>query len=161
MSTTLQPLYASNVAITITLASLANAALRQSAAVDNTTNKYGDAHVYGHVQSNGTPLATGSYSVYFMGSNDNGTTYSNNASGSDAAFTPDSVNNLIPIASSVTTATASLVSFFRIASLAQAAGLQMLPSKWAIAVINNSNVALTATGANHVFSYQGLNYQGN
>lgn len=161
MAFTLQPLYGSNTAITITLASLATAALRQSAAVDNTTNKFADALIYGHVQSNGTPLVTGSYTMFGYWSNDAGTTYCNNASGSDAAFTPDSQANLIVLATSVTTATASLVSYFKGVSFCQAAGLLFLPGKWGIIILNSSNVALTATAGNHVMSYMGVNWQGN
>ena len=155
---TLQPLYAANAAITITLTSLANAAYRQSLAVDNTTTKYADAFIYGHVKNNGTPLATGSYSLFVYGSNDNGTTYSNNASGADAGFTPDSVNNLLLLGSVITTATLNLISYWPGISVCQAARWTSLPSKWGIIVLNSSNVALTAVGADHVFSFQGVNY---
>lgn len=155
---TIHPIYASNAAITITLTSLANGSYRQSAAVDNTTNEYSDAFLYGHVKSNGTPLATGSYSLFVYGSNDNGTTYSNNASGSDATFTPDSVNNLLLLATVITTATASLVSYWPGISVCQAARWTSLPSKWGIILLNNSNVALDGTAGDHVFSFQGINY---
>lgn len=155
---TLQPLYAANAAITITLTSLGNGSYQQSAAVDNTTNKYADAFVYGHVKNNGTPLVTGSYSLFVYGSNDNGTTYSNNASGSDASFTPDSVNNLLLLATVATTATAGLISYWPGISVCQAARWTVLPSKWGIIFLNNSNVALTGTGSDHVFSFQGVNF---
>src|SRR5215469_753612 len=100
MATTFKPSYAANAAITITLTSLANSTslstgYRQSAAVDNTSNLYADAHIFGHVKSNATPTANAFYTLFLYWSNDNGTTYCNNASGSDAAYTqPDSDQNM-------------------------------------------------------------------
>ncbi len=162
MSFTLQPLYSTGgTAITLTGTSLAASAYRQSAAVDNTTNKYADAHIYGHVKSGGTPAATAFYTIYLYWSNDGGTTYCNNASGSDTTYTPDNAPNLIPAATAQTTATASLVSYFRGFSFCQAAGLLYLPSKWGIILFNGTAAALSATSTDHVFTYQGVNLQGN
>lgn len=166
MATTFKPSYAANAAITITLASLANSSslstgYRQSAAVDNTTNLYADAHIFGHVKSNATPTANNAYTLFLYWSYDNGTTFNNNASGSDAAYTnPDADANEITAVTSVVTATASLVSYFRGFSFCQAAGLLYLPSKWGIILKNGSGAALTATGGDHVFAYQGVNMQG-
>lgn len=166
MSTTFKPSYGSNTALTITLASLANSTTlatgyRQSAAVDNTTNLFADAVIYGHVTSNATPTANAAYFLYLVWSNDNGSTYSNNASGSDAAYTsPDSDANLVQGSVSITTAVASLVSYFKPFSFCQAAGLLFLPQKWGVILKNASGAALTATAGNHVLSYQGVNMQG-
>jgi hypothetical protein len=166
MSTTFKPSYSSNSAITITLASLINSTslstgYRQSAAVDNTTNLYADAHIYGHVKSNATPTANAAYFLFLYWSNDGGTTYSNNASGSDAAYTsPDADANIVQGATSITTAVASLVSYFKPFSFCQAAGLLFLPSKWGVILKNASGQTLTATGTDHVISYQGVNWQG-
>ena len=160
MATTFKTLYASNASITITLASLTTGSFRQSAAVDNTTNLYLDANIFGKITSGGTPTATGQYTVYLYWSNDNGTTFTNNASGSDASYTPDLQANLMSGDVSGTTATASLASFFHGFSFCRAAGLLYLPSKWGIIVWNNSGATISATGASSVFSYQGVNTQG-
>jgi hypothetical protein len=166
MATTFKPVYGSNTAITITLTSLANSTslstgYRQSAAVDNSTNLFDDAFIYGHLKSNATPTANNAYLMFLFWSNDGGTTYSNNASGSDAAYTqPDSDSNMGAYVSSICTATASLVSYFRGFSFCQVAGLLFLPQKWGIIIKNGSGAALTATAGDHVFSYMGVNMQG-
>lgn len=166
MSTTFKPTYASNAAFTITLASLINSTslstgYRQSTAVDNTTNLYADAMIYGHVKSNATPTANAAYFLFLYWSNDGGTTYSNNASGSDASYTsPDSDSNIIIGSTSITTAVASLVSYIRPFSFCQAAGLLYLPGKWGVIFKNGSGQTLTATGGDHVISFQGVNMQG-
>lgn len=166
MATTFKPAYGSNTAITVTLASLINSTslstgYRQSAAVDNSSNLFADALIYGHVTSNAAPTAGNLYTLFGVWSNDNGTTYSNNASGSDAAYTqPDSDANMVVLATSVCTAVASLVSYFPPVSFCQAAGLLFLPQKWAVVFKNGSGQTLTATAGNHVLSYQGVNWQG-
>lgn len=167
MTTTFKPAYAaSNVPFTITLASLANSTslstgYQQSAAVDNSTNLYADAFIYGHVKSSGTPTANALYTLYLYWSNDNGITYTNNASGSNAAYTqPDSDSNMVVGSTSITTAIASLVSYFKGFSFCQAAGLLYLPRNWGIIVKNGSGQALSSTAGDHVISYQGVNMTG-
>ena len=167
MTTTFKTLYsAGGTAITLTGTSLANSSslstgYRQSASVDNTTNEYLDAHIFGHVKSGGTPTVNAIYTLFGYWSYDGGTTYSNNATGSDAAYTqPDSDQNMIVLATSVCTATASLVSYFPPFSFCQKAGLLYLPSKWGIILKNGSGTALSATSTDHVFAYQGINTQG-
>jgi hypothetical protein len=165
MATTFKPLYATNATITITLTSLANSTTlatgyRQSAAVDNTTNLYADALIYGHVQSNAAPTAGNVYSVFLYWSNDGGTTYSRNASGSDAAYTqPDSDANAKAQATCLCTAV-NQVFYFDGFSFCQTAGLLFLPQKWGIIFKNGSGQALDATAGHHVFSYMGVNWQG-
>lgn len=165
MTTTLKPLYASNATITITLTSLINSTslstgYRQSAAVDNTTNLYTDALIYGHVQSNAAPTANTLYTVFLYWSNDAGTTYTNNASGSDAGYTqPDSDVNMITGSTILLTAV-NQVFYCKGFSFCQAAGLLYLPQKWGIIFKNGSGQSLDSTAAHHVFSYQGVNMQG-
>lgn len=166
MATTFKPSYGSGTAITITLASLVNSTTlatgyRQSAAVDNSTNLFADAYIYGHMKSNATPTVNNIYTMFLTWSNDGGTTYTNNASGADAAYTqPDSDANMTVGSVSVCIATASIVSYFRGFSFCQAAGLLYLPQKWGIIVKNGSGQSLTATGGDHVIQYQGVNMQG-
>ena len=87
--TDIKKAYGTSTAITITLASLAHSdnAGRESTAVDNGTNKFIDALVQIKVKlAAGTPSADRTVYVYAYGSED-GTTYTDNATGSDAAIT--------------------------------------------------------------------------
>ncbi|HYM69029.1 MAG TPA: hypothetical protein VEZ44_05485 [bacterium] len=165
MATTFKPSYGTNTAITITLTSLANSTslslgYRQSAAVDNSTNLFGDVHIYGHAQSNAAPTANNTYTIFLYWSNDGGTTYTNGASGSDATYTqPDSDANMVARVDSVLTAVNQAFNFPGI-SFCRAAGLLFLPQKWGIIFKNGSGQALDGTAGHHVFSYQGVNLQG-
>lgn len=163
MSTTFKPAYGSGTAFTLTIASLAATSYRQSTAVDNTSNLFADATIYGHIKSNAAGTANTPYNLYGYWSNDGGTTYSNHASGSDAAYTlntGDSNVNMLLLASTIkTTAGADT---FEIApfSFVQRAGLLMLPAKWGVILFNGDSAALDATAGNHLLQYQGVNMQG-
>src|SRR3990172_867482 len=77
-----------NQGITVTLASLADNGARESAAVDNTANLFLDALVMLKVKTGASgTLSTGYIEVYAYGTSDGGTTYSDGATGSDAAIT--------------------------------------------------------------------------
>lgn len=154
---TAKPLYGtSGVAITCTLASLAAASYRQSAVVDNTTNLFEDALV--QVTLKTTASAGATLSVYVYATDDGGTTYSNGASGSDAAFTPgtNDAANMKLLFTFVVGATQQYVS--PLLSVAALFGGR-LPAKWGLIVFNNSGQALDATAGNHKLQYQGVNTQ--
>lgn len=153
---TVKPSYSgASTAVTITLASLANGAYRQSAAVDNSTNLYLDAVVTGKIKTGASGVsATGNVTLYLAGWD--GTEYGNNASGSDASFTPDNVSNLVPLYTIAAIANATTY-YFPYISLAAFAGLLWLPQKWALILLNNSGAAFDATGGNHLLEYQGIN----
>lgn len=158
MGTTFEPKYGSTTAITITLASLASAAYQQAAGVDNTTNLYLDAIVTGKIKTGAAGVSTtGTVSLYFAGYD--GTQYANNASGSNAAFTPDLQGNLLPICTIGATANATTY-YFPTIYVASAAGLLCLPQKWTLILLNNTGGAFDATGANFVLEYQGIQTQG-
>jgi hypothetical protein len=160
MATTFKPTYASSAAITITPGALANAAYRQSAAVDNSTNLYADAMIYGKAITASSAMTVNSALFLFLvWSLDAGTTYSNNASGTDAAYTqPDSDSNLVIGGSAIIPAATTTPVYFRPFSFCQAAGLLFLPQKWGVILKNASGVALQS--GTHVFVYQGVNMQG-
>lgn len=155
---TVKPLYGSNnVAITVTLASLANAAYRQSAAVDNTANLYDEVKVQFKIKT-GTVAGTPTISLYLADSADGGTTYSDGASGSDAAFTPTSPPNLklLYVLACPTAATAYKSDTVYVKS---AAGIWVMPDHWSLVFLNNTGGTLDATGANFSVFYEGLNPQ--
>lgn len=134
-------------ALTITLASLANAAGRASTLVDNTTAKAGKVLIEVMVKSNGTPTAGRTYDVYLIRSDNDGTAHvSDGFAGSDAAFTPV---NAKPIGSIRCAGSASEVSYGEF--IVRDPG-----PKFAVAVYNNSGQALTATGGDHRVRYMNI-----
>lgn len=156
---TFKPLYAGSTgAITITLASLTNGSYRQSAAVDNSTNLYLDALLTGKLKTGASGVsATGVANIYLYGWD--GTEYSNNASGSDAAFTPDLQANLWQIATLQMTANATEYYLSPI-QIAAAAGMLHLPQKWGLIVFNGTGATFDATAGNFLLEFLGSNTQG-
>jgi len=144
----------SNQPITITLASLADTALRESTAESNATNKYLDVLVGGKVTVAATGPATGKYiNVYAYGTVDGGTLYSGNASGTDAAYTGNKKS--LVLIGTIVTETVSASEEFGPWSIA-AAFSGVMPEKWGIVVENQSGGALDATGTNHDINYHGV-----
>lgn len=149
--------YASSTGITITLASLASGATtaRESTAIDNTSNLYIDAIVYlALALQSGTPANDKAIYVYLYGSED-GTNYTDNATGSDAALTLRSPTNLRgPFVVSVPDS-GGLTYKVIIPSVAAFFG-GVMPRKWGIVVNNFTGVTLSATEGNHIKTYTGI-----
>ena len=149
--------YASAASITISLASLANDAMRQSAAIDNTSVLYLDAHVQLEVKTGSAVSGDKAVYVYAYGTTDSsGLGYSGGASGSDAAFSGTLANTkligVISTPASGTTYESDVVSV--------AAGFGgSLPKKWGIIVENKSGSALDASEGNHIKKYVGITAQ--
>ena len=124
-------------AVTITLASLANASSAVSSAIDNSTNKYVSAIVRVKVKSNAAGTsATGLVNVYVVRSTDGGTDYSDNT---------DELIGTIPVVANATT-------------YARAFRVDILGTHWKIAVENRSGAALDSTGGNHEVEFSGIKY---
>ena len=154
MATTSQN-YSSWTALTISLASLADNAWRESTVVDNTSNLYDDALVGGKITTGTTPTANTTIEVYFYALVD-GTLYTGGASGTDAAYTADGEELLFPVCQIIQVdATSDQAYVFGPVSVRSAFGGAM-PSKWGVVVKNDSAVALHATGGNHAISYMGI-----
>lgn len=148
----------SNQAITITLASLASGSARASTAVDNSSNVFEDALVSLKIKSGASGVsASGSVLVYAYGTTDGGTTYTDGATGSDAAITltvpPNAI--LIGVINVVANGTTYYGGPF---SVANAFGGK-LPDHWGIIVANNTGSALDSTEGNHAKTYQGVEHQ--
>ena len=149
--------YATSTTITITLASLASSATasRESTAIDNTSNLYLDAMVYLAIPlQTGTPANDKAIYVYFYGSED-GTNYTDNATGRDAALTLRVPTNLrgpwiisCPDSGALTykTVIPSVASFF---------GGEM-PRKWGLVVNNYTGTTFNATEGNLIKTYTGI-----
>jgi len=142
--------YGTKTNITITLASLTDTSLRQSASVDNGTNGAIDTLIGGKITT-GTGSSTNDFiDIYAAGSLDGGTTFSGDASGSDAAYS--GVTENLKFLGRISTETASTTYEFGPFSLAAAFGGSM-PEDWAIVVDNESDSTLSATGGNHEVHY--------
>jgi hypothetical protein len=157
---TFQPVYGTNnQALTITMASLANAAARASTAVVNTANLYEDALIFVKVETAAAGTsATGYVNVFGYASVDGGTTYSESITGTDAAITLTVPTNLVLLAQINTVANATI---YRAGpwSFCRQYGLDRLPDHWGIVIQNESGAALNATAANQAVTYQGVGGQ--
>lgn len=143
--------------ITVTLTSLGSGAARQSAAVDNTSNRYLDAEV--RVTTKGASAANvTTLDVYAYGAAESTTpVYTDGASGSDAAFTAANRLNAVQVGQVVMNGTTAVTAGPW--SLAQAFGGNV-PQKWGLIFVNNSGDALSATAGDHVVVYQGITASG-
>jgi hypothetical protein len=148
---------ANNQTITITFASLANDAKRESTVIDNTSNCFFAALVQLQVKTgSGTIGSNPVVNVYAYGTADGGTTYSGEATGTDAAYSGTVANcRLIGVISCPASATAYKSEPM---NAANAFG-GVLPDKWGIIVENKTGLALDGTEANHKKFYQGVYVQ--
>jgi len=142
---------------TLTLASLASSATagRESTAVDNQTNLYLDAicQVSVALQA-GSPANDKAVYIYAYGSVD-GTNFTDNATGTDAAITLRDPTNLRLVAVIPTPDSGGLTYESSPFSIAQAFGGVLLP-KWGLVVRNFTGVALSATEGAHFYKYRGV-----
>jgi hypothetical protein len=162
MATTLKTSYGTEAqGITCSLASLANAAARESTAVDNSSNKYLDALVQVRITlaNGGTIGSDKKVYVYAYGTVDTATpVYPDKVTGSDANITLDAPSQLkvIGVIECAAYVTASVVTFtMPPASIAQAFG-GILPTKWGIVVENRTNIAFTSGESDKKKIYQGI-----
>jgi hypothetical protein len=149
----LKPSYGTSTSITITLNSIATGSARESTAIDNTSNKYIDAHVTVKIaMAAGTPASDKMVNVYAYASED-GTNFGDNATGTDAGITIRSLNNLRLIGSIMTVDSGALTYWSHPMSVARAFG-GILPRKWGIVVENRTNITFASSG--HAATYTGL-----
>ena len=141
------------VAITITLNSLASGSLRQSTAIDNTSNLYRDALVQFKIKTGASGVsATGFVRCFAYASADNGTDYGDGATGTDGSFTPTSPPNLrlLTVLNAVANATTYTSDPVSVAALYGGT----LPPKWGIVIDNETAATLDGSAGGTVW-YQG------
>jgi len=156
MATQLNISYGSKVNVGITLAGLADGNWRQSAAVDNSGNKYLDALVGGKIKT-GSGSGAGDYvDAYVSGSIDGGTTFGGDCSGSDSAYAGEDKN--LTFLKRIHTEAAETTFEFGPWSIAAAFG-GVLPRHWVLVFDNESDSTLDSTPANHEVHYQGIMQQ--
>lgn len=144
-----------NQTLSITLASLANAAFQECTAVDNRTNLFLDALVQLKIKSAGSStLATGYVNVYAYGTVDDGTTYPDGVTGTNSTITPTSPTNLRLLGSFNIVANSTTYKSEPMSVAAAFGGV--LPAFWGIVVENKTGAALDSTGGNHAAIWQGV-----
>jgi hypothetical protein len=143
--------------ITITLASLASSATgaRESTAIDNSSNLYLDALVRLHFKlQTGSPANDQQVYIYCYGSED-GTNYTDNATGSDAGLTLRAPTNLRLIGTIATPTSGGLT--YKSHPIPVAVGFGgIMPVKWGIVVNNFTGVTGSATEGDHAKAYNGV-----
>lgn len=127
--------------VTITLTSLADAAVRQSAAV----TAHAGLAVNLRVITKAAGANTGTCGVYIAAALGD-TTYAGGASGSDAAYTAAQLANLESLGDITLDGTNAVSKVFPIG--AKFAGA--VPSRFAVVISNGSGGALSATAGDHV-----------
>lgn len=145
--------FATSTAITITLNSLASAvgSARESLYVDNGTNKYLDALVYVACELvTGTPASDKVSNVYAYGSED-GTNYTDNATGADTTLTMRSPTNLRLIGVIAMPDSGGLQYKGGPFGIAHAFGGN-LPRRWGIVVENRTSLAFESSGCSASFT---------
>lgn len=150
--------------LTITLASLASDTSlltgRESATIDNTTDKNVDILVSGDIRAGTSPTASRSIEVWAVGSWD-GTLWPDVFDGTDSAetITAAEIKNSICrlVAAMATTNTSDRDYFFGPTSLAAVFG-GILPPKMVLFVTHSTGVNLNSTAGNHKIRLQPVYY---
>jgi hypothetical protein len=143
--------------ITCSIATLANAAARESTAVDNSSNLFREVLVMLAVKNHASSAPTGDKAVYVYvyGTVDAATPlYPDAVTGSDAGITLDSPTHLRPLGTLLFTAAAQTKKGGPW-SLAAAFGGRV-PKKWGIVIVNATGFSLDTTEGNHQKKYQGF-----
>lgn len=154
--------YATNQALTITLASLASdsnlLAGRESNAIDNTTNLFLDYLLDGKITTGTSPTTAKEIRIYVVGLFGDaswpdvfdGTDSNETVSG---VGTRDSACKLAAVIPTI--ATSDLGYFFGPISVASLFG-GVCPAKFVVFVVHNTAVNLNATGGNHFINARGV-----
>ena len=145
--------FGSSGAITITLNSLASnsAAGRESDVIDNGNNKFLDALVTVIAQIGSGSIGNDKCAYIYVYGSEDGTNYTDNATGSDAAITLRDPTNL-RLAAVISIPTQSLT-YKVVFSIAKLFG-GVMPRKWGIVVRNYCGIAFDSSGCSA--SYSGI-----
>lgn len=146
----LKPTYAAKATITWTGTSLGNGSARESTVIDWTSTKCADARV--RIQSKGQTSGT-NYVDWYVYTALGDTTYTDGATGSDAAFTAANRFNSRYLGSQKMNAGTSATQV----ELQLSDIFGSMPDKWGLIGINNSGAALSSTAGDHVLEYQCVN----
>jgi hypothetical protein len=153
--------YASAVALTITLASLATSSTflvgQASTALDNTSNLYIDGRFTAIVTTGTTPVVDTEIRLYGYADLTDTPTYPDGITGTNAGKTITNAyildSGLILLGATAVSATSNITYPIRCLTVAEAFGLH--PKRVGIFAVHNTNVNLHATPANHAIQYSG------
>jgi hypothetical protein len=157
---------ATDVQLTITLASLASSttflAGRESTAIDNTTNKYVDGHLSGKITVGTTPTTNTQIQVYVFEPIEDTPAWPDVMDGTDSDETLTSAGVgrgflKLAVALDVDSTTSNRTYPFSGVAIAPLFGGAM-PERFGVFVTHNTGVALNATGSNHEISFAGIKY---
>ncbi len=145
-----QPTYGSKTTITWTGTSLGSTSARESTVINWTSTRCADARI--RIQSKGQ--ASGTHFVdWYVYTALGDTTYTDAATGTDAAFTAANRFNSRYLGSlKMNAATSAVQAEFQLSDI-----FGSMPDKWGLIGINNSGAALSATAGDHVIEYQCVN----
>lgn len=151
--------FGTSTSVTVTLASLADSASagRESTMIDNATDLFLDVLIAAKfkTQNSGSISDPKCVYVWAYGSADDGTTYGDTVTGSDAAVTLNGPPNNLRLVGVVNVAAINTTYKGGPWSLAAAFGGRV-PKKWGIVVQNDCGTALSSTEGDHDVWYQGL-----
>jgi hypothetical protein len=152
MANEIKDKFGTSTALTVTLASLANSAGRQSTLVDNTTSRYQDLLLLVNIKTANTPTPNSIAEVYLIRSDNDGTEHRDDGAGtSDAALTPLNAQLVGALRSSGAPGTGETL---------KGSFLVHRPGpEWGVVVFNRTGQALDSTGSNHWVRYIGLNLE--
>jgi hypothetical protein len=155
--TTLTVSYSARSALTWTPEGVATSTYDFSAVVDNTSNKYVDVLVSGKVTPGTSPTSARTVTIFAYGEDGNGQ-YTGGVSGSDGGTPGTGEQAQCPVVITIPTDNTSDHTYeWGPISLARLFG-GVMPPKWGLGLYNDTGVALNATAANQVASYQGITY---
>ena len=135
--------FGADAALTITLNSLANNAVRESTVVNNSANLRLDSLIVLIIVTGASGVSsTGFIEIYGYGSIDDGTTYTDAATGANAVLTTLKNARLVAVASCNANGTTYNLGPYNVA----VAFGGILPEYWGIFVKNRTGAALAAAG---------------
>lgn len=145
-----QPTYGSKTTITWTGTSLGSTSARESTVINWTSTRCADARI--RIQSKGQASGT-NFVDWYVYTALGDTTYTDAATGTDAAFTAANRFNSRYLGSlKMNAATSAVQAEFQLSDI-----FGSMPDKWGLIGINNSGAALSATAGDHVLEYQCVN----
>lgn len=158
--------YSAEATITIALENLASSSTfvagQESNVIDNTSNKYEDAVLFGKVQVGTTPTVNTQIYVYVFAAPGDSATYPDVMDGTGSAETLTSVGvgrGFLKLAAvlDVDSTTSNRDYPFYVGSVAECFG-GILPPRWAMFVAHNTATNTNVTAGNHFAKYQGITH---
>jgi hypothetical protein len=163
---TVTPSYSAEATITIALENVATSSTFvagvEAAVIDNTSNKYDDAILFGKVRVGTTPTINTQILLYVFAAPGDSATYPDVMDGTSSAETLTSVGvgrGFLKLAATldVDSTTTDRDYPFYVGSVAELFG-GIMPPRWSLFMTHNTGVNTNTTGGNHFAKYQGIKF---